>query len=382
MAGIIIVGGGIGGLCTAYALQQRGYTVTLYEASTSAQAPGAGLGIGANALRALDRIGLKQAVMAQASVLHKMRILDHRGKAITESDSLAISAQYGTDNVTIHRADLHRVLTNALKPGTVISGKRCIDFAQTPDGVSLTFADGEVVTADAVIAADGVNSIFRRKLLPNSAPRYAGYTCWRAVIRHSGTGIDRLVATETWGPAGRFGIVPLNDGQIYWFACVKASARDPHVANYGTRDLLSIFQHYHAPIPALIEAADDASLIHNDILDIAPIGQFAFGRIVLLGDAAHATTPNLGQGAGQAMEDAYVLTRCLDAVGDINCAFRQYEHRRVDRTGRIIRMSAQVGRIGQLENRWLIPLRNTALRLAPPSVKNKQLAFLYGSELD
>ncbi|WP_431785565.1 FAD-dependent oxidoreductase [Paenibacillus lactis] len=382
MANIAIIGGGIGGLCTAFALQQRGHDVTLYEGASTFQSLGAGLGVGANALKALDKIGLKKQVMEHSKVLRKMVILSDQGKPITETDSLMVSERFGTDNVTIHRADLLSVLRNALKPGTIVLNKRCVDFVQAQDGVTVSFEDGETTRADAVVAADGINSIFRKNLVPGSTPRYAGYTCWRAVINDPGIVIDGLVATETWGPSGRFGIVPLAGGQIYWFACVKAKARDQRIARYGIQDLLSNIRDYHKPIPQIIRATDEASLIHNDILDIKPIPQYAFGRIALLGDAAHATTPNLGQGAGQAMEDAYVLTKCLETAGDVATAFKEYERQRLDRTRKIINMSNQNGRIAQLENKGLILLRNAVLKLVPPSVNTKRFEFLYDVDWD
>lgn len=382
MAKIVIIGGGIGGLCTAYALQQRGHDVTLYEGVGTYQSLGAGLGIGANALKALEKIGLKQQVMEHSKVLRKMIILSEKGKPLTETDSLMVSERFGTDNATIHRADLLFALRNALKPGTIVLNKRCVDFVQEQNRVTLSFEDGESISSDAVVAADGINSIFRRKLVPGSTPRYAGYTCWRAVISDHEIVIDDLVATETWGPSGRFGIVPLAGGKIYWFACVKAKARDSRIAKYSIPDLHSIFHDFHRPIPQIIQATDHESLIHNDILDIKPIQQFAFGRIVLLGDAAHATTPNLGQGAGQTMEDAYVLARCLDAAGDPVMAFKEYERKRLGRTRKIIKMSNQIGRIAQLENKGLILLRNAVLKLVPPSVNMKRFKFLYDVDWD
>lgn len=248
--------------------------------------------------------------------------------------------------------------------------------------MTISFEDGESISSDAVVAADGINSIFRRKVSAGfhskvcrlsvdsvscsshhytaRQERHAG-TCWRAVISDHEIVIDDLVATETWGPSGRFGIVPLAGGKIYWFACVKAKARDSRIAKYSIPDLHSIFRDFHRRIPQIIQTTDHESLIHNDILDIKPIQQYAFGRIVLLGDAAHATTPNLGQGAGQTMEDAYVLARCLDAAGDPVMAFKEYERKRLGRTRKIIKMSNQIGRIAQLENKGLILLRNFVL---------------------
>ncbi|WP_042454327.1 FAD-dependent monooxygenase [Neobacillus dielmonensis] len=382
MAKIIIIGGGIGGLCTGIALQQRGHDISIYESTSTFQSTGAGLGIGSNAVKALDKLNLKDSVMKHSKVLNKMIVLSEKGTPLTETDSLLVSERFGTDNVTIHRADLHHVLRHALRLESIVLNKKCVDFMQDQDGVTISFQDGGAVRADAVIAADGVNSLFRRKLVPNSSPRYAGYTCWRGIVSNHNIEIDQAVATETWGSSGRFGIVPLADGKVYWFACIKAKARDPQAALYGIKDLSTIFKNYHSPIQQIIEATSEEALIHNDILDIKPIQQFAFGRIVLLGDAAHATTPNLGQGAGQAMEDAYILAKCLESSEAIETAFKAFERKRVRRTNKIIKMSKQVGQIAQLQNKWLIPLRNAVMKLVPPSVSMKRFEFLYDVNWD
>ncbi|WP_462413644.1 FAD-dependent monooxygenase [Neobacillus sp. Marseille-QA0830] len=382
MAKFIIVGGGIGGLCTGIALQQRGYDVKIYEGASSFQSLGAGLGIGSNAVKALEKLNLKDSVMKYSKVLDKMIVLSDKGKPITETDSLLVSQRFGTDNVTIHRADLHQVLRDALLPETIVVNKRCVDFLQEKDGVTVAFEDGESIRADAVVAADGVNSLFRRKLFPHSTPRYAGYTCWRGIVTDSTIRIDQALATETWGPSGRFGIVPLADGKIYWFACIKAKARDPQVAALGIKELQEIFRKYHSPIPEIIQSTREESLLHNDIVDIKPIPQFAFRRVVLLGDAAHATTPNLGQGAGQAMEDAFVLARCLETSETIDTAFKAYERMRLDRTNKVIKMSKLVGQVAQIESKSLIPIRNAFLKLIPPSVNMKRFEFLYDVNWD
>jgi FAD-dependent urate hydroxylase len=377
MAKVIIIGAGIGGLCTGIALQQRGYDINIYEGATNFEPQGSGLGIGANALKALEKLNVKDAVMKHSRVLSKMVVLSDKGAPITETDSLLVSERFGTDNVTMLRANLHHELRNKLRPDSIVLNKRCVDFVQKPDGVTVTFEDGETVRGDAVVAADGVNSLFHRRLVPNTTPRYAGYTCWRVVVSEPIMDINRDIATETWGPSGRFGIVPLADGKIYWFACKKAKARDMKAAAFGINDLLSFFKDYHQPIPQLLEATSEESLIHNDILDIKPIPNYAFGRIVLLGDAAQAATPNLGQGAGQAIEDAYVLGRSLEKCNSIEEAFVLYESNRKNRTHKIIKMSNQVGQIAQLENKWLIPIRNAVLKRVPPSINMKRFEFLY-----
>ncbi|MNN33564.1 FAD-dependent urate hydroxylase [compost metagenome] len=243
----------------------------------------------------------------------------------------------------------------------------CVDFVQDEQGVTLLFEDGESIRTDLVIAADGIHSSIRKKLLPSSSIRYAGYTCWRSVVPFDyGDEIHR--SSEIWGHDGRFGYIPLPSGQVYWFACINAEANDPIRSAYTVDDLLKLFGHFPHPVKNMIQAANNDRLIHNDIYDIQPLQQFAFGRIVLLGDAAHATTPNMGQGAGQAMEDAVVLSQCMELQSNFNDAFKMFEQKRLQRTRKIIEKSRQVGSVSQWSHPALISLRDSLLKLVPNSL--------------
>jgi 2-polyprenyl-6-methoxyphenol hydroxylase-like FAD-dependent oxidoreductase len=269
------------------------------------------------------------------------------------------------------------LLVQQLPADIIHLGKRCAGVKQTDTEVRVTFTDGTQVSSDALIACDGVHSVVRQQYVPDSVPRYAGYTCWRGVIDQLPEGFDDTLATETWGNRGRVGIVPLAGGRIYWFACVNAPRNDPKMAKLRGNDLAALFKDYHFPVPQVLAMSPDDRIIWNDIIDIKPIRQFTFGRVALLGDAAHATTPNMGQGACQAIEDAIVLANCLAAHADIADAFRAYESRRVARTTTIMNRSRQIGRLAQLENGFLSRMRNAALRLVPARVNEKQLEFLY-----
>jgi len=383
MRTVLIIGGGIGGLTTAIALRQKGLAVQVYENAPVLQPLGAGLVLAANAMRVLRTLGLESETLARGKLLRHFRILSQAGDVLAQTDSLRVSRQYGNDNFTIHRADLHRVLLDNLDGpgGSVLHlGKRCIHFTQTARGVQVRFDDGTEATGDYLVAADGIHSVIRRQLLPESAPRYAGYTCWRTVIDGWSAGFDGERATETWGHRGRIGIVPLTKDRIYVFICKKAPARSAQMRNYGAAHLQALFHDYHAPVPQVLAAAGIHPLLWNDILDLAPLRQFAFGRVVLTGDAAHATTPNLGQGACQAIEDALVLANCLEKYPDGEVAFKMFEQKRLARTAEIIRTSRQIGQLAQLENKFLATLRNAAMRWVPKSVNEKRLEFLYRTE--
>lgn len=368
---VTIIGGGIAGLTTAIALQKIGITAHVFEASDQIRPVGAGLGLGSNALKAYKAIGLEEEVIRAGKSMPGFSILDEKGKTITHS---RFDTQNKPSNLAIHRADLHAVLLSKLSPETIHIGKKLSDIQQTSAGVQLTFTDGRVVTTHYLIVADGIHSLVRQQLLRNTAPRFAGYSCWRSVIDYPGTAIDG--PTETWGKNGRFGIVPLPDNKVYWFACVNAGYRDDKFKQYGVSDLLNHFKNYHSPIPEILLQTKSENLIHNDIIDLKPIGQFAFGRIVLIGDAAHATTPNMGQGACQAIEDAITLAKCMHQESDYEIAFRHFEKQRLKRTHWVTNTSWKIGKIAQLENELLIRLRNAGFRMMPEALGRRQLERL------
>lgn len=378
---IAIIGGGIGGLCAALALQQKGFKVTVYESAKEIKPLGAGLGIGSNALRSLIGLGVGEEILGYGNVLNKLTIQSYLGRIINQVDFATMSQEIGVENVTIHRADLHAVLLNNLREGTVQLNKRCVDFTQDSQGVTLYFEDGESRRPNLVIAADGIHSLFRKKLFSNFAERYAGYTCWRSVVPFQDDAVQVDVSTETWGPQGRFGIVPLAGNQVYWFACINSLRNDETKTNYKVEDLLEVFKDYPHPIPQMIQLATDDQLVHDDILDIKPLSSFVSGHIALIGDAAHATTPNMGQGAGQAIEDALVLANCFERNDDSSAAFQAYENKRVQRARKVIKMSRKIGSASQWEHPLSMALRNTLFQLVPSPVITQRLKFLYDIDL-
>lgn len=368
---ITILGGGIAGLTTAIALQRIGIRARVYEAAPEIKAVGAGLVLAANAIKSFKKMGIHQAVMAEGRLLDAFRILDAAGKTITQTDSLASSRKYGADNFTIHRARLHRVLRSFLPAEDLHTNKCCLGFDRKQNQVLLHFSDGSSELSDFLIAADGINSPIRRQLVPGANPRYAGYTCWRAVIDSPSPELTET--TETWGPQGRFGIAPLAQGRLYWFACVLARENDTRLQQYTPADLLHLFRGYHHPIPEIIGHTKKEELIWNDLADLAPLPNYAFGNVLLIGDAAHATTPNLGQGACQAIEDAVVLADEIARAKNIPQAFQAFEKKRMARTRYVVRQSRLLGQVAQVQNRYLGALRNAVIRSLPDRVRERQM---------
>lgn len=375
---VSIIGGGIAGLTTAIALKQKGIQANIYEAAPEVRPVGAGLALSSNAMSVYKLLGIMDEVISQGRLMASFAVLDQQGRIITKADSEVISEKYGLDNFLIHRHALHDLLLSKLDPETVFTHKKAIAFRNQKDQVLVSFEDGSTLSTDFLIVGDGIHSAIRRQLLPQSSPRYSGYTCWRAVMDNSKLKISQ--SSETWGTKGRFGIAPLANEQLYWFACINASRNNPKMAGMKVMDLLYNFKDYHQPIPQILEHTEEHQLLWNDIVDIDPIGQFAFDRIVLIGDAAHATTPNLGQGACQAIEDAFVLADEMTKRDDFRGAFQAFEKRRMARTHFIVNTSWKMGKLAQLENGLLCSIRNFALRKTPKSISEKQLEKIFKTD--
>lgn len=378
MKNITIIGGGIAGLTTAIALKNIGINARVFEAAPEIKEVGAGLGLGANAIKAFQLLGIGEEVMNAGRFLPSFTLYNKKGRSITTTDSVSVSKKYGLDNFTIHRARLHRLLLSKIDPAHIQTNKRVKHITQNENNCSIHFTDGTTYATDYVIAADGIHSPVRKKLLPGSKIRYAGYTCWRAVIDN--TALQLNECSETWGSNGRFGIVPLDNNTIYWFACINTVANDNRMQQYTTNDLLEVFKDYHQPIPAILQQTKNENLIWGDIIDLEPIQQYAFDNIVLTGDAAHATTPNLGQGACQAIEDAVILADEIKKNSNLATAFKQFEKRRLKRTHLIVNTSKQIGTIAQLENKVLIAIRDFVFTNLPQSAKDKQFKKLYTTD--
>ncbi|WP_245586293.1 FAD-dependent monooxygenase [Olivibacter sitiensis] len=372
---IIILGGGIAGLTAAIALRQLGYEPVVYESARELKGIGAGFGLASNAMKAFELLGLESEVAQLGYPVDSFRICDELGRALIETDPARLQARYQAENYAFHRADLHKLLMAYLPSEALVLSHRAVSFKQDDDGVDLSFANGENLRGDYLLVADGVHSAIRQQLVPSARPRYAGYTCWRAVVDNRLVGVEEGV--ETWGAKGRFGLTPLIGDRLYWYACVNAPARDAHYAAYRVADLQAHFSHYHEPVVRALSITKDEDLLWNDIMDIRPLRRFAYGRALLLGDAAHATTPNMGQGACQAIEDAAILKSELRKRATFEEAFIAFEGRRLKRTQYIIETSRRAGWLAQLSNPILVSVRNNLFRLLPNSLAASQLKRLY-----
>jgi len=368
----IIIGGGIGGVTAALALQQAGLDVTVFEQADALKEVGSGLPLWTNALRALARLGLTDVLETIGASVTAGSITTWQGNILADLRAEELLKQLGTINTVVHRAELLAMLLKALGEERVQLGARCTGFSQDTAHVCASFADGREAQGDLLIGADGLHSVIRTQLFGPSKPRYAGYTCWRGVAHITRGGLE----TWAWGKGYQFGITHMNHGRAYWFAQKYTSegAKDKPVGR--KREVLELFHDWHDPIPAVIEATQETDILRNDIYESELLPHWSRGRVALLGDAAHTMTPNLGMGACQAIEDAAVLGACLEAKEDIVAALKLYERRRVRRANSIARMARLVGQAVQVENPLVSNMRDAIMKRLPVSTQLKRLMWI------
>jgi 2-polyprenyl-6-methoxyphenol hydroxylase-like FAD-dependent oxidoreductase len=368
---VLIAGGGIGGLTLGVALRRAGFSVRVFERAPSLRPVGAGITMQTNAILAFRTIGLDTAVAAAGHVMQRGSVLDAQGRVLGSMHLSEMAQELGAPLIAIHRARLQEVLQQALGPEPLVLGLKVVGFREEQGAVVARLSDGTEARGDLLVGADGLRSTVRAQLLDDGEPRYAGYTSWRGVCDVAGLA-DPSSTSETWGRGLRFGIVPIDQGRTYWFATANApvggiDAPDAHA------ELLSRFSQFHPPVRALIESTPAASIFRTDIHDRPPVQRWARGRVVLLGDAAHPMTPNMGQGGGQAVEDAVVLARCLATEAGVPEALARYQALRIPRANGFVRQSRRLGGVGQWQSGAACWLRDRLFQLTPDSTVRASL---------
>jgi 2-polyprenyl-6-methoxyphenol hydroxylase-like FAD-dependent oxidoreductase len=366
---VLVVGGGIGGLSAGTALRHVGIPVTVFEQGSELRDIGAGVGLQVAARSALDWIGMSDALRAISGTMHRELQL--------KSSNGTVLATIPQEAVTVHRPDLLLALAERLGDAVRLE-TRCVGFEQDEEGVTARFADGSEERGAFLVGADGIHSVVRQRLLGDQPLRYSGFTVWRAMPEFRHPRVPDGLSQQAVGRASLFGMFPSSDGRVYWFGSRTAPEGETDSAAGRKEDVLSVFRGWYEPVEELVEATDEAEIFRNDIYDRPPVETWGDGRVTLLGDAAHATLPTLGQGAGQAIEDGAVLAYYLARAGEladrdaVDVARRDYEARRVPRTTEIVKESWQISRSYAWRNPAVCWARDTALRLTPKRVWRKQ----------
>lgn len=350
---IAIIGAGIGGLAAAAALRRVGHRVEIYEQARAFARIGAGIQMTPNAMKVLRGLGLEAVVrrFGFQPTQYLARDWDSGKVTNTMTTGAATEQRYGAPYLTMHRGDLHAALADIVPPEIIHHGRKLVglDRAGTA-GISLRFADGSRVVADAVIGADGVHSVVREALLGQEQPRFTGRVAYRTTFpasRLGGVEIDERA--KWWGPDRHIVIYFIRPRREEIYFVTSTPEPDFAVESWSAKGdlgtLRAAYQDFHPQVQAVLAACPEVhkwALVERD-----PLPRWGEYRIVLLGDACHPMTPYMAQGAACALEDAAVLSRCLDGVDadGVTAAFQRFEAARKPRTSKI--------QLSSRENTWM-----------------------------
>ncbi len=382
----LISGGGIGGLAAAHALAQRGFPIRVLEQSAEFREAGAGIQLGPNIFRALGKLGLKDAVLADAWEPKAQEMRDAlTGKSITRvplgNDSFE---RFGEPYAVTHRHDLHAVFLNACKSNNLVTletQQRLIDFEDVSGGILVQLESGDEIKGRALIGCDGMWSRVREKIVGDGAPRVSGHIAYRAVLKRS------EVPDDLWqpdivlwaGPRTHFVHYPLRRGELYNLVAVFHS--DRYVEGWNTEaDTSELWTHFKGQRPEVLRLLERIETWRMWVLcDREPIREWSKGNVTLLGDAAHPMLQYMAQGACMATEDAYWLAeKVAQTPGDLPAAFRAYQEKRYLRTGRVQLMARVYGEFYHARG-VTAELRDQMLGARTPQDAYDGIEWLYGS---
>jgi 2-polyprenyl-6-methoxyphenol hydroxylase-like FAD-dependent oxidoreductase len=385
----VVAGAGIGGLSTAIALRQRGVDVTVLERAGELREIGAAIGVQSNAVIALRRLGLADQLLEVGVPIERYEYVDWRGRKLASWPQGEIARSIGEPTVVVHRAELQSVLRSALPAEALRLGATCTGFTADGEAGSVLVqsttrqaADGQVATdepADLLVGADGLRSRIRAQLLGDEEPRYAGWIALRGIAEFSSPRFPIGFARQTLGLGRSFGMWHISGGRVYWVATLRMERGAPDDPEGRKAMIQRAFSDAHDPIAELVEATRADAILRNEIYDRTPVPSWSGNRVVLLGDAAHPTTPVTGQGGGQALIDAVVLAEELDSAGDlrdgeqVRRALQAYEQRRMPKTASVTTEARRVAGLHHVGVRALVPLRDLSLKLTPPKVWRRRM---------
>lgn len=370
---IDIIGAGIGGLTTAVALEKIGYQPTIYEQANALKPVGAGIILAGNAMRVYKKLGLDQILQSEGIPLNGMNVVTTDMKTISKIELSYFKKKYDLQSLAIHRGRLQQVLLDHLKSTKILLDYKLESLTKLEDGYRLNFDNGQSTNSSLLIGADGINSQVRVSLFPNANIRTTQQICWRGVADFDLPPTYQNEVYEIWGKGDRFGFVRIAPQSVYWFA-VKSFKHNSY--EFSNAPLAKYYTNYPSFVQQLIAETPTTQIYETVIEDLKPMEQWYDEFVCLLGDAAHATTPNMGQGACQSIEDAYAISKALENH-DTPEAFEKFQQLRMEKAYKVVKGSRLIGNIAHWTNPVATFLRNGIMRLSPQTVNRKQLEELF-----
>ncbi|RLJ68838.1 2-polyprenyl-6-methoxyphenol hydroxylase-like FAD-dependent oxidoreductase [Lacinutrix venerupis] len=369
-----IIGAGIGGLTTALVFEKLNIKYQLFEKAKGPNALGAGIWLAPNALQVMEFAGVLDTVTKVGNVVNRITLANQKLKPLADSSQLPAKEKYGFSTLAIHRAKLQLALIQSIPKEKIHWNKAFKFFKEEQDALTIAFQDGSTIKSKYLIAADGIDSKVRAQLFPKSKIRYSGQTCWRGVMQHPLPLEFKDRGIEMWGKGIRFGLSQLSETETSWFAVKNSKAFQKDDKTVLKNKLTFYFKEFHPLVNELINKTEINHILRNDITDLKPIKSWQKGNICLIGDAAHATTPNMGQGGAQAIEDAYYLGKLIAKHPNKN-NFEQFEKKRFKRVNSIVKQSWFTGKIANLNTGTAI--RNAIFSTIPKKMIDRNMYSVY-----
>lgn len=365
---IDIIGAGIGGLTTAIALEQKGVKTRIFEQAKKIRPVGAGIILANNAMQVYEKLGLRKEIEKVGNHISSVNITKANLTPLSKVDLSFFEKKHGVKNIAIHRGLLQQILISKLNATDLNLNHRLSKMQLTDSEYSLYFENKNPIQSSTLIGADGLNSMVRQNLFTNSTVRRAKQVCWRGVTNFNLPTKYKNELNEAWGKRERFGFVQIAEDKVYWYA-LKSFKKDKE--EFPVDAIEKYFTDFHPVVREIISATSKTQINTAEILDLKPINNWYKDNVCLIGDAAHAMTPNMGQGACQAIEDAYILSECL-AKYEVKVAFEVFQKSRLPKAHQVVKASWLFGKMAHLSNPVLIKIRNQFMQMIPSSISKKQ----------
>lgn len=375
---VLIIGAGIGGLTAGLACRQAGFSTLILECKEKPSEAGAGIWLPPNALQVYEHLGLIHDLFPIGCNINQINLMSTFSGMLRQTDLRNYLNEYKFTILALHRARLLNYLIEKTESNSFLFNQHITEIQQQNASVAVSLNGGDCITAKIIVGADGIYSLVRDLIFRKSQIRYSGSSSFRGIITlHKETTLEKDEVYEIWAPGCRLGYSFISENEIYWYLTfdAKQSCIMPSSEKY---QFLSECVDLHFPKQSkLMRTMHPERIIQTDLTDLAPLKQWNHHRICLLGDAAHAMTPNLGQGAAQAIEDALALATMLKRFGLNQNALTEYNAIRIKKVNYIVKKSWNLGKLCHMSSRPKQATRDFLVRNMPHRLENKIMNQMY-----